>query len=153
VPLVSSLGIGFDIYDNGEVGGNNHLSLHYNNVLLSNFLLDPSTQIDLWESSADTYNHAHIVVDLVGQTVSVDLTPAGGTTFTAINNYSIPGLAPYEARVAFSGRTGAASANHDIENINVQFLSSVTPAPEPFTMFLLGSGLLGLIGFRRKLRK
>lgn len=29
----------------------------------------------------------------------------------------------------------------------------VSPAPEPSTMLLLGSGLIGLVGFRRKFRR
>jgi len=30
---------------------------------------------------------------------------------------------------------------------------STTPVPEPSTMLLLGSGLIGLLGFRKRLRK
>lgn len=36
---------------------------------------------------------------------------------------------------------------------NFTYASDVAPVPEPATMFLLGSGLLGLAGFRKKARK
>ncbi len=68
---VGSLGIGFDIFNNSE-GGNNHLSLHYNNSLLANFHL---TAMQLWTSTETNFNHAHIEVDLAAKTVSVALTP------------------------------------------------------------------------------
>ena len=35
----------------------------------------------------------------------------------------------------------------------VEVVESSTPVPEPSTMLLLGSGLLGLVGLRRKFKK
>ena len=36
---------------------------------------------------------------------------------------------------------------------NVEFTTAPVPTPEPATFFLLGSGLAGLLGFRRKFKK
>jgi hypothetical protein len=41
----------------------------------------------------------------------------------------------------------------DINNHNYGLEGSVAPVPEPTTILLLGSGLLGLAGFRKKLKK
>ncbi len=143
----NSLGIGFDIYNNGENGGNNHLSVHYNNTTLQNF---PVSAMQLWNNGATDFDHAHIEVDLVNALVSVTLTPHGGSAFTLINNFSVPGLSPYESRVAFGARTGGATANHDLDNINVAFVVAPSPVPVPGAAMLLGSGLLALLPVLRK---
>jgi hypothetical protein len=135
---VNSLGIGFDIFNNWEDGGNNHLSLHYNNTRLQNFPLDGL--MDLWSSTEIAFDHAHIVADLATGKVSVALTPHGGSPIQVINNFAVPGLSPYEARVAFGARTGGSNANHDIDNINVAFVV----VPVPGAALLLASGLLAL---------
>jgi len=63
-----------------------------------------------------------------------------------------------QMRVAtFDGTTGAYLSDFTSGNlINPQFLvfgSSETSVPEPCTMLLLGSGLLSLVGLRRKFKK
>ncbi len=52
----------------------------------------------------------------------------------AVDVLCVPGYVPYEARAAFWARTGAATADHDLDNVAVQFVA------EPGTA-ALGSGV------------
>ena len=46
---------------------------------------------------------------------------AAGTTFTSISNIVIPGVLPYEMRLAFGARTGGATDNEAVANVNCVF--------------------------------
>jgi hypothetical protein len=108
--LTNSVGIGFDIYDNGETPcGNNHISLHWNSA----FVTRVCSPVDLAD---DTWHHVTAVIDMAAGTVSVSI--SGQAVYT---NTPLPGLVPYAGRVAFGARTGGATSNEDIDNVSVSF--------------------------------
>jgi hypothetical protein len=95
---------------------------------------------DNFDDATSPFDHCHFTVDIgsSGAAVTVQITsnqfPASssnplanptttipaGTTFTAVSS-TIPGVAPYEMRLGFGGRTGGANDTHDIANVNVTF--------------------------------
>ncbi|MBI3874634.1 MAG: DUF1929 domain-containing protein [Verrucomicrobia bacterium] len=130
--LTNSLGVGFDIFNNGAEINGNHLSVHFNGAQLAEF--DAGT-VTL---ASGQWIHAKITMRPGGgfSDVSVVLTPAGGQAVTVVNNFVVNGFLPYEGRVHFGARTGPAlSASHDLDNINVQFAN---PAAGPAAQFIWG---------------
>ena len=129
--LVGSLGVGLDIYNNSgssQEPNNNHLSLHWNGAQIGN-AATPSFDI-----SNGRFHRAQVTFRLASGNAYVtvrltsDINGTPGTTETLFQDYLITGVTPYEGRVAFAGRTGGAVAAHDIDNVNVQFLSTGTAA-------------------------
>lgn len=122
--LASSFGVGFDIFYNSENDdpNDNHISLHFDGNRLAAFAMDPNT-FNLKDGS---FHHARVTVDFVsgGARVNVNF----DDSFTPIGPYFISGMTPYESRVAFGARTGGLWADHDLDNINVQF-TTFTPQP------------------------
>ena len=123
-----SLGIGFDIYQNPprpeDPGGdfnNNHLSVHFDKIEKREF--DVSEFTDL---AGGQWIHAHIILRPGGgfHDVSVILTPQGGRAVTVVDKFPVDGFNPYDGRIYFAARSGGESAHHDLDNVNVQFLSS-----------------------------
>ncbi|MGO9596798.1 MAG: Calx-beta domain-containing protein [Isosphaeraceae bacterium] len=69
-------------------------------------------------------------------TVSLTLTPTGGSAVTVFSSTSVPGLSPYESRVGFQAENSATStsyASFDLTDINVQFLSPLSPGTIAFS--------------------
>ena len=118
----NSLGIGFDIHraiDRDEIS-DNHISIHFNGNLVKEF--DVSSAVIL---GGGQWIHARIIMRPGGNysDVTVILTQCGRPATTVISQFKIPGFSPYEGRVHFAARAGGESANHDIDNVQVQFLN------------------------------
>lgn len=124
--FTGSLGVGFDIYANGENAdiSNDEVTVHFNGEVVAR--IDATPIVDL---ASGEWIHAQVDVRLdTNPDVSVTLTPAGGQPRTVVDGLAISGLSPYESRVFFSGRTGGETADHDLDNILVQYSGSPDPA-------------------------
>ena len=90
--------------------------------------------------SCDVLASYHGLVAISGNAAVGDLYRTLSLSFRAAGDHSIPG---------FFGRSMTFKADTD----NLQFAGDIVPTPEPSTMLLLGFGLMGLAGMRRKIKK
>ena len=141
--VAGAIGVGFDIYQNDGEVNNNHVSLHYNGVLISTPVAIPA-----FDLANGDFHRAQITINFTGGNalVTVMVTPninsTPGPSEVLFNNFVIPGVSPYEGRAAFGARTGGENANQDLDNVNIQFIPPSTLAFEEFD----------LIGFRDALQ-
>jgi Domain of unknown function (DUF1929)/Calx-beta domain len=121
--LDASLGVGFDINQGAGEVSFDHVSVHWNAVKLAEF--DLAHTIDL---ANGYFNHARIIARPAHNPpdVTVILTPCGGPPVTVVDRFPVPGLAPYESRVHLMARSGGQSALHDLDNVRVQFVDTLT---------------------------
>jgi hypothetical protein len=145
---VSSVGIGLDTLQNNytdsdPIGGAdndpsaNEISVSFNTIIDGKEGCAYTFGFDLGafgggacrlhrdniDDDAD-FDHLHAVLDLVGQTLTVTITPAPSRNqqaFTPLNAWPMPCLAPYPMRAAFGGHTGGVFDNHDIANVNIVY--------------------------------
>ena len=119
--FANSLGIGFDVHEatgeRPEINAN-HLSLHFDGAMVDEF---DAAALDL---ASGEWLHARIVLTPGTDTgtVSVHLTQCGAPAMTVIDQFTIPNFTPYAGRPYFGARSGGESADHDIDNVYVQYL-------------------------------
>jgi hypothetical protein len=138
------LGFGFDTWGNGgtlDANGNSadysEISLFFNGTLVKR--IDDTRLLPVFLNLKDgAWHTVNGTVNFL--TTIVNMTVDGNPIFT---NEPVAGLAPYESRVSFAGRTGNANENLGIDNINVQFV------PEPTAIGALAIGGLVLLKRRR----
>lgn len=118
--FVGSIGVGFDIYANTDIGdiNDNHVSIHYDGDVVAQF--DSLSGVRL---ASGAWIHAEINISTREgfAEVSVFLMPHPGERVTVVEAFEVGNFRPYEARVFFGARSGGLTANHDLDNIAVEF--------------------------------
>lgn len=140
------LGFGFDTWSNegafdtpgiGTGTDYQEISVFYDGALIGRIddtrLLDTPLLLD--DGAVHTVTGS---VDFAGGTVSLSVD--GNSIFAGLE---VPGLAPFESRIVFAGRTGGQNELAAIDNLNVQFV----PEPAAGVLALIGLGMLGLMRF------
>jgi len=157
----NSVAIEFDTFNNGEVGGSNHVAVDTNGALngtgVSPYGVDAPCVVN-GNTTPGCMSNTHVWTVGIGY---------DGTTLTVrvqdgamavqniismpINIAAIMGTP--NAFVGFTGGTGAGFENQDI--LNWQFANTtelITAVPEPATLTLLGLGTVGMGFYRRRRR-
>lgn len=120
--LAGVLAFGFDTYQGPFASGdpnNNHVSVHWQTSTVAQVDATPAVDLD-----SGAWIHAQMRVDFANAHVSVDLTPSGGATTTLIDHLPVPGLAPFESRLNLMARSNNQIADHDVDNLSLQFSGS-----------------------------
>ena len=164
VGVLNSVAIEFDTFNNGEVGGSNHVAVDTNGVL-SNTGVSPyganGACATVGNTTLGCMSNGHVWtvnIGYDGALLDVTVQDAGNAGQHIINAFPIDigaTLGTSNAFVGFTSGTGAGFANHDILNWRFADTTELANVPGPDSLALLALGL-GLAGFglgRRKRTK
>lgn len=160
--IANSLGVEFDTFNNGAADNNNsnHVAINTGGVL-HNGATVPNTYADVTAlGRMDNGNVWSAWVDYNSVTQLLEVRLAQGTNVVrpvaALLSYNVNLATVLGSTNAFVGFTGATGSFFQTQTINSwQFNSVYAPlasatVPTPATALLLGAGLIGMLGFRRK---
>ena len=149
-------------FADGNYGGelaSGHLALP--SAMDDSFAVEFSGYINI--ISADTYTFNAFTDDgfrlmIGGETVGIydhDRAPASSTfsVFLGTGFYDFSMIGWEQGGAFVSELTWHDSSSSTFTLVDSDVLFSSSPVPEPTTMLLLGSGLVGLVGLRKKVKK
>jgi hypothetical protein len=153
-----SVMVEFDTYDNGEAGGSNHVAINTNGVVT-----DAVATTDFLTPDFDLGQTWYAWVDYNGATQSLDARWSLANSRPAVSMiHAILDLPTILGRpdvfVGFTSGTGAGWGEHNILSWNFvnafqEGGAELSTVPEPTTIVMLGSGLVGLAGFLRRRKR
>jgi hypothetical protein len=132
------LALGFDVYPNGGPDIAPGVSLHWDNMQVADVALPSGLGLN-------QFHRMQVLREAVagGLNVSVigipDVNGVAGAPVTIMDRVFVAGASNYDYRVQFSGRTGGADADHDIDNVSA-FQNAKALQPQTGTTFALGEG-------------
>jgi hypothetical protein len=148
-----SVAIEYDTWSNGDVDNysGNHVGIDFNGSVDSEGrLVNVSKKMndgDIWYSWVD--------YDGANELLEVRLSQFIHRPDDALLSHSVvlaDILKTSTAYIGFTSGTGAAEGDHDIRSFYFNdTYKPIEPVPEPNTLLLLGIGLIGLVGVRRKI--